>query len=45
MSSREPLEVVREGYACYASGDFARVYELLSPDIEITQTTELPWGA
>jgi ketosteroid isomerase-like protein len=37
-------ELVREGYERYARGDFSGVFALLSPAIEITQTTELPWG-
>src|SRR4051812_32480682 len=39
-----PEEIVREGYQRYARGEFAGVFALLSPDVEITQTTELPWG-
>jgi ketosteroid isomerase-like protein len=35
-------EIVREGYERYARGDFSGVFALLSPEIEITQTTELP---
>src|SRR4051794_18669469 len=40
----QPLDIVRQAYASYDSGEFARVYQLLSPEIEIRQTTELPWG-
>ncbi|MFL6567594.1 MAG: nuclear transport factor 2 family protein [Chthoniobacterales bacterium] len=40
----QPLDIVRQTYASYDSGEFARVYQLLSPEIEIRQTTELPWG-
>lgn len=39
-----PVDTVREVYARYARRDFARVFELLSPDVEITQASELPWG-
>jgi ketosteroid isomerase-like protein len=39
-----PLEIVRETYARHARGDLSGVFELLSPEIEIMQTTDLPWG-
>lgn len=37
-------EIAREGYARQARGSLSGVFELLSPDIEIVQTTDLPWG-
>ena len=42
--SLSPVEIVRLGYARYAARDFAGVFELLSEDIVIWQTDELPWG-
>jgi uncharacterized protein len=39
-----PEALVREGYSRYARRDFAGVFALLSPQIEIVQTSELPWG-
>ncbi len=44
MQLNSPLEIVREAYARHARGDVQGVFELLSPEIEITQSTELPWG-
>lgn len=37
-------ELVRQGYAAYAQRDFAAVFALFDPEIEIVQTMELPWG-
>lgn len=39
-----PEEIVREGYTRYGQRDVAGVFELLTDQILITQTTELPWG-
>jgi ketosteroid isomerase-like protein len=39
-----PLEIVQRGYEFYQARDFAAVFGLLSPDIEIDQTDALPWG-
>jgi len=39
-----PLELIQSAYASYDRGDFAAVFALLSPDIEIVQTDLLPWG-
>src|SRR4051812_34279737 len=44
MSSLSNVDIVRQGYASYASGDTATIFSLFDPDIEITQTLELPWG-
>jgi uncharacterized protein len=38
------VEIVLEGYTRYERRDFDGVFALLSPNIEIQQTTELPWG-
>lgn len=39
-----PVDTVREIYARWGRRDLAAVFELLSPDVEIFQTTALPWG-
>lgn len=39
-----PTDLVRESYARYRRHDLRGVLALLSVDIEITQTVELPWG-
>lgn len=39
-----PVDLVREIYVRYARQDRAGVFALLTPDVEFTQTTELPWG-
>jgi ketosteroid isomerase-like protein len=36
--------VVRRGYEAYAKRDFAAVFALLHPEVEIVQTPLLPWG-
>lgn len=41
---RQPLEVVQSAYAAFARRDIAQVFALLSPDIVILQSEELPWG-
>lgn len=43
-SAVTPTVIVKLGYERYAARDFAGVFELLSPQIEIFQTDELPWG-
>jgi ketosteroid isomerase-like protein len=44
MQQSSPVKIVEEAYARHARGDLQGVFELLSPEIEISQTTELPWG-
>ncbi|MCX6954417.1 MAG: nuclear transport factor 2 family protein [Verrucomicrobia bacterium] len=39
-----PVDIVREGYARFAHRNAAAVLALLSPDVEITQTSDVPWG-
>ena len=39
-----PVQVVEDAYERYARGDFAGVFALLSPSIEVEQTGLLPWG-
>lgn len=42
--SRAPTEVVRDIYAAMHAGDFDRLFELVAPDVVITQDPALPWG-
>lgn len=44
MMSEENVELVRRGYEAYARRDFAAVFALLHPAVEIYQTESLPWG-
>ena len=37
-------ELVRRGYEAYAKKDTMAVLSFIDPDIEVVQTTELPWG-
>lgn len=37
-------DIVREAYARYGRGDFAAVFELLAPTVEVLQSVDLPWG-
>ena len=39
-----PLHVVQETYAAFARRDVPKALGLFSPDIEIVQSTDLPWG-
>lgn len=39
-----PLEVVRESYARLARGDLPGLLSLLSTEVVITQSPEVPWG-
>jgi ketosteroid isomerase-like protein len=41
---RKPMQTVQELYDAFARRDFLEVFGLLSPDIEILQSQELPWG-
>ena len=42
--NRNPTQVVQELYEAFGRRDLAKVFSLLSPDIEIVQSEELPWG-
>lgn len=45
MAAEHPnVVLVRSFYDALAARDLDRVAQLASPDIEITQTAELPWG-
>jgi ketosteroid isomerase-like protein len=37
-------ELLEEGYAAYARKDFAAIAEILHPDFEAHQSTQVPWG-
>ncbi|MES2697395.1 MAG: nuclear transport factor 2 family protein [Verrucomicrobiota bacterium] len=39
-----PVDLIREVYARYTTGDRKGVTALLSPEIEITHASDLPWG-
>jgi ketosteroid isomerase-like protein len=41
---RKPTQVVQELYDAFGRRDLSKVFSLLSPDIEIVQSEELPWG-
>ncbi|HWW76953.1 MAG TPA: nuclear transport factor 2 family protein [Pyrinomonadaceae bacterium] len=42
--SADNVELIRRGYEAYARRDFAAVFALLHPEVEIYQTASLPWG-
>jgi uncharacterized protein len=42
--SRNSIEVVRAGYEAFNRGDIQAVFALLHPDVELYQSTEVPWG-
>ena len=39
-----PLQIVEALYEGFRRRDFPAIFGLLSPDIEIVQSNELPWG-
>lgn len=39
-----PAQVVQEIYSAFGRRDVAAVFARLSPDVELVQSTELPWG-
>jgi len=41
---RTPMQTVQELYDAFGRRDLAKVFSLLSPEIEILQSEELPWG-
>ena len=41
---RNPKQTVKELYDAFGRRDLPKVFSLLSPDIEIVQSEELPWG-
>jgi ketosteroid isomerase-like protein len=42
--SATALQTVQAAYEAFARRDVAKVFSLFAPDIEITQSPELPWG-
>jgi ketosteroid isomerase-like protein len=42
---RKPMQTIHELYEAFARRDLSKVFSLLSSDIEIVQSEELPWGA
>jgi ketosteroid isomerase-like protein len=41
---RNPTQTVQELYDAFGRRDLPKVFSLLSPDIEIVQSEEVPWG-
>jgi uncharacterized protein len=39
-----PIQIVQDAYAAFGRGDVPKVLSLLSPDVEIVQSEEMPWG-
>ena len=44
LMSVENLSLVREAYVAHTRGDHAAIFAFLHPEVEITQTSLLPWG-
>jgi ketosteroid isomerase-like protein len=42
--SRENVEIVERLYEAFASRDVREILSRLAPEVEITQSTDLPWG-
>jgi ketosteroid isomerase-like protein len=38
------VDLVKSGYEAYARRDFAAVFSLFDPELEVVQTPLLPWG-
>lgn len=38
------MQLIQEIYAAFGRRDIARVFSLFHPEIELVQSTELPWG-
>ena len=41
---RPSIAVVRAVYDAFATKDIPRIISLFSPDVELAQSTEVPWG-
>jgi uncharacterized protein len=41
---RNPMQTVQDLYDAFGHRDIPKVFSLLSPDVEIVQSEELPWG-
>jgi hypothetical protein len=44
-SAPAAVQIVQDLYAAFAHRDFPKIFSLLSSDVEITQSTKLPWGS
>ena len=44
MMSSPAVQVVKEMYEAFARRDVAKVFSHFAPDLEIRQTSALPWG-
>jgi ketosteroid isomerase-like protein len=42
--SQQNIHVVRSLYAAFFRRDFVAIAQLVAPDLEISQSSELPWG-
>lgn len=42
--SQDNLDIVAQVYRAFEENDFTAIERLFHPEIEITQTAELPWG-
>jgi len=42
--AEHPQEIVQSAYDAFGRRDLPALFRLLSPDVEIRQSTELPWG-
>jgi ketosteroid isomerase-like protein len=42
--STASVQLVQTAYQCFATRDAAKLLSLFSPEIEIVQSTEVPWG-
>lgn len=38
------LDVIRSAYAAFERGDLATVLAMLEPDVEVYQSSSVPWG-
>jgi ketosteroid isomerase-like protein len=40
----EPIDIIQQGYMLYAARNFPAIFELLSDNVTVWQTSALPWG-
>jgi hypothetical protein len=41
---REHIELVQQAYESFARGDLPGLFALMAPEVEVSQSPELPWG-
>jgi ketosteroid isomerase-like protein len=41
---RNPVQTIQELYDAFGRRDIPKVFSLMSPNVEILQSEELPWG-